>query len=72
MWEKLVEIQKTTIMVQLLSTQQLKKWLSENKNIINDPLVETVMITNMTRIEKGVKVEKAGVYAVQAFRQFKP
>lgn len=72
MWEKLVEIQNTTVMIQLLSTEELQKWLSQNKEIINDPSVELVLITNMTRVEKGVKVEKAGVYSIQAFRQYKP
>lgn len=30
------------------------------------------MITNMTRVEKGVKIEKAGVQSIQAFRNYKP
>jgi hypothetical protein len=30
------------------------------------------MITNMARIEKGVKIEKAGVHSIEAFRQYKP
>jgi hypothetical protein len=72
MWESLVELQKTTVMIQLLSTEELKKWLLENIDTMNDPSVELVMITNMTRNEKGVKVEKAGIHSIQAFRQYKP
>jgi Ran GTPase-activating protein (RanGAP) involved in mRNA processing and transport len=51
-------------MIQLLSTEELKKWLANNKKVVDDPSVETVMITNMTRVENGLKVEKAGVHAL--------
>lgn len=68
MWESLVELQKTTVMIQLLSTEELAKWLSQNKQTLDDPSVEVVMITNMTRMEKGVKVDKAGIHSIQAFR----
>lgn len=30
------------------------------------------MITNMTRVEKGVKVDKAGVFAIDVFKKYKP
>ena len=64
MWESLKQLQKTTVMIQLLSTEELKKWLANNKKVVDDPSVETVMITNMTRVENGHKVEKAGVHAL--------
>ncbi len=67
MWESLVELQKTTVMIQLLSTEELAKWLSQNKQTLDDPSVEVVMITNMTRMEKGVKVDKAGIHSIQDF-----
>ena len=51
-------------MIQLLSTEELKKWLANNKKVVDDPSVETVMITNMTRVENSLKVEKAGVHAL--------
>lgn len=64
MWESLKQLQKTTVMIQLLSTEELKKWLANNKKVVDDPSVETVMITNMTRVENGLKEEKAGVHAL--------
>lgn len=64
MWENLKQLQKTTVMIQLLSTEELKKWLANNKKVVDDPSVETVMITNMTRVENGLKEEKAGVHAL--------
>lgn len=59
-------------MIQLLSTEQLQNWLKENKQIVDDAAVEMVMITNMTRVEKGAKVEKAGVHAIDTFKKYKP
>jgi hypothetical protein len=48
----------------------------ENKSIVNSnpemEEVEIVMITNMKRVEKGVKVDKAGIYAIDVFRKYKP
>lgn len=72
MWESLKEIHKTAVMIQLMNTEELVAWLESSAKILADPSIELVMITNMTRVEKGVKREDAGVEAVKAYRRLSP
>ena len=64
-WGSLTSIKKNSVMVQLLSTEELKNWLNNNKTLLKDKTAEFVMVTNMTRVEKGVKNEEAGVEAIK-------
>jgi hypothetical protein len=65
MWGSLTSIKKNSIMVPLLSTEELSNWLNDQKALLLDKTAEFVMVTNMTRMEKGVKNEEAGVYAIK-------
>jgi hypothetical protein len=71
MWNSLKEIHKTAIMIQLMSTEELADWLKSSAKIVADLSIDMVMITNMTRVEKGAKKEEAGVEAIKAYRQFR-
>jgi len=71
-WESLKNIKKNSVMIPLLSTEELKDWLNTHKTLLNDKAAEFVMVTNMTRVEKGVKNEEAGAEAIKEFRKFIP
>jgi hypothetical protein len=64
-WTSFTNIKKSSVMVPLLTTEELKNWLNKNKDLLSDKTAEFVMVTNMTRIEKGVKNEEAGVEAIK-------
>jgi len=59
-------------MIPLLSTEELKDWLHTHKTLLNDKTAEFVIVTNMSRMEKGVKNEEAGVEAIKEFKRFRP
>lgn len=42
---------ETTILVQLLSTQELIDWLKKNANLFHDPTANLIFISDMTRKE---------------------
>ncbi len=42
---------QTTILIQLLSTQDLANWLQKYKSLLEDPTAKIIFITNMTRKE---------------------
>jgi len=54
-WESLTNIKKNSVMIPLLSTEELKDWLNTHETLLNDKTAEFVMVTNMVRVEKGVR-----------------
>lgn len=49
-WDTINDIKRTTVMKQLLSTQQLRDWFQANEYLVNDESTKIVMVTNMTRV----------------------
>ena len=71
-WGSLTSIKKNSVMIPLLSTEELKDWLNTHETLLNDKTAEFVMVTNMVRVEKGVRNQQAGVEAIKEFKRFRP
>ena len=52
---------ETTILVQLVSTEELAQWLKKNKYLFNEPTANLIFISNMTRKEGNTWNEIAGI-----------
>jgi len=46
---------------QLLSTEELKEWLSKHADLLNDPTAKVIFVTNMSRKENGTWNDLAGI-----------
>ena len=71
-WNKFQKIKKSTVMIQILSTKELQNWLTNHKNLLQSPETRISMISNMTRIEDGIKNEFAGIDAINVIRENLP
>jgi hypothetical protein len=49
-WSALTKIKKNSVMVPLLSTEELRDWLISHKGLLDDVTADFVVITNMTRV----------------------
>ena len=56
-----LEMQETTMLIQILSTAELKLWLKQNHYLFQDKTANLIFITNMTRVENGKLNEYAGI-----------
>jgi len=54
-------MQETTMLVQILSTAELKGWLKQNNFLFQDKTANLIFITNMSRVENGKFNEYAGI-----------
>jgi hypothetical protein len=57
---------QTTILIQLLSTQDLVNWLNNHKELLVDPTVRIIFITNMTRLEGPKKDIPNGIAGIES------
>ena len=71
-WNKFEHIKKSTLMMQILSTEELGKWLVNHRSVLENPSTQISMISNMTRFENEAKNEYAGVDAIKVLRKNLP
>jgi hypothetical protein len=66
-----IEIPKeTTILIQLLSTDELKKWLKKNEKLFKDKSANFIIISDMTRKEGEKYNEIAGIEGLREIRKY--
>lgn len=67
-FDKFDLVMDSTILIQLLSTEELRKWLEKNKGLFTDPTANLIFITNMTRKEGNALNGLAGIEGLREIR----
>ena len=69
-YDKIKIPKETTILIQLLSTDELKKWLQKNEKLFKDKSANFIIISDMTRKEGEKYNEIAGIEGLREIRKY--